>query len=238
MSSQSEKGHAKNVANFETQISFCTAYGTAYNPSKQSLKIDALNALLTQSRTSLSAVINAKNRFDLVANERQIQFNLLKSKSTRIINALAASDATQQTIDDAKSINRKIQGHRSSPKPAKSEEKHTISTSQQSYDSLIENFSKLIDLLTSEPSYAPNEEELKVETLNTYAQQLRIANTNVINAHTVYSNSMISRNKIMYANVTGLIDMALSVKKYVKAVFGATSPQYKQVSGLEFTRPQ
>lgn len=34
MASTSETGHAKNVANFSTLISFCTAYGTKYNPSK------------------------------------------------------------------------------------------------------------------------------------------------------------------------------------------------------------
>lgn len=34
---------------------------------------------------------------------------------------------------------------------------------------------------------------------------------------------------------TGLVQTALDVKKYIKSVFGATSPQFKQVSGPEFT---
>ena len=238
MSSNSEKGHAKNVANFETEISFCTAYGTAYNPSKESLKLEALNSLLFQSRTSLSEVINAKNLLDLAINERQIAFSTLKPTSTRIMNALGATDASKQTIDDAKSINNKIQGKRVSAKPTEGEEKKTISTSQQSYDSLVDNFSKLIDLIASEPSYTPNETELQVRTLATYVRQLHTANTNVINANTVYSNTMISRDNTMYSNDTGLVDIALNVKKYVKSVFGATSPQYKQVSKLEFTRPK
>lgn len=38
MSPQSETGHTKNVANFETIVSFFTAYRTAYNPSKNALK--------------------------------------------------------------------------------------------------------------------------------------------------------------------------------------------------------
>ena len=238
MSSHSEKGHAKNVANFEAEISFCTAYGATYNPSKQSLTTDALDELLSQSQNSLSEVTNAKNLLDLRINERQIAFATLKPTSTRIINALGVTDASKQTVDDAKSINKKIQGGRSSAKPLEDEEKKAISTSQQSYDSLVENFSKLVDLVSSEPSYIPNEEELQVATLNTYTQQLRTANTNVINANTVYSNCMISRDNILYANDTGLVDTALNVKKYVKSVFGATSPQYKQVSKLEFTRPK
>ncbi|MDR2083871.1 MAG: hypothetical protein LBP67_02610 [Bacteroidales bacterium] len=37
---------------------------------------------------------------------------------------------------------------------------------------------------------------------------------------------------------SGMVDTALEVKKYVKSVFGATSPQFKQVSKLEFSRPK
>ncbi|MBK5214200.1 MAG: hypothetical protein JJE55_11135 [Flavobacteriaceae bacterium] len=37
MSSTSETGHAKNVANFYSQISFITGYGAPYNPTKAAL---------------------------------------------------------------------------------------------------------------------------------------------------------------------------------------------------------
>ena len=38
----------------------------------------------------------------------------------------------------------------------------TISNSQRSYDSIIEHFSKMIAILTTEPSYVPNENDLKI----------------------------------------------------------------------------
>lgn len=41
MTSTSETGHAKNVANFDDLVSFVTGYGTAYNPSKASIKLTA-----------------------------------------------------------------------------------------------------------------------------------------------------------------------------------------------------
>lgn len=238
MSSNSEKGHAKNVANFETEISFCTAYGAAYNPSKQTLTIPALNDLLSQSRKSLNEVTGAKKTYDLAINERQIAFSTLKPTATRLINAFDVTDASAQTVDDAKSINKKIQGGRTGAKPDENEAKKTISTSQQSYDSLVENFSKLADLIASEPSYAPNEEELKIDTLNRYVKKLHSANTLVINTYAAYSNSMISRDTVLYAEKSGLVDTALEVKKYVKSLFGATSPQFKQVGKLEFSRPK
>lgn len=111
-----------------------------------------------------------------------------------------------------------------------------ISVSQQSYDSLIDNFSKLVVCVAAEPSYIPNENDLKVTTLNTTLTNYKTLNTAVINASTPYKNAMIARNKILYLETSGLVDTALEVKKYVKSVFGATSPQYKQISKIEFKK--
>ena len=47
MASTTETGHAKNVANFEDLISFCTGYGAPYNPSKASIKLAALGTKRT-----------------------------------------------------------------------------------------------------------------------------------------------------------------------------------------------
>ena len=102
---------------------------------------------------------------------------------------------------------------------------------------LIENFSALIDLVSSVPSYTPNETELSTASLTTFHGNLQTANTNVINAEVAYSNARISRDTVLYSDDTGLIDIASDVKKYVKAIFGATSPQYKQVSGIKFKKP-
>lgn len=42
MASTTETGHSKNVANFDDFISFVTGYGTAFDPSKASIKLTAL----------------------------------------------------------------------------------------------------------------------------------------------------------------------------------------------------
>ena len=103
-----------------------------------------------------------------------------------------------------------------------------------SFDNRIENFDKLIMLLSSVPLYNPNEEELKIEALKALHSQLKEKNTEVILPIVQLSNSRISRNKILYKENTGLVDIAIDSKTYIKSVFGATSPQYKQVSRLYF----
>jgi ADP-heptose:LPS heptosyltransferase len=193
-------------------------------------------------------------------NAREIVFIPLTKLVTRIVNALDATDATTQVVKDAKTIARKLQGKRAeklpppppppptpamivlpspSPSPLPTPLPVTpihISASQMSFDNRIENFSKLITLLTNEPLYAPNETDLKLIALNTLLTSLKNTNTAVVNGTTLLSNARIARNTMLYAIGTGLVDIAAEVKKYVKSIFGATSPQYKQVSGLKFNR--
>ena len=245
MTSISEVGHAKNVANFEDLIAYCTAYGSTYNPSKISLQLLSLNDLHTTAQTEISNVITSKNTFDTATGDRQLTFEPLKPLATKIFNYLSVTDASVQIIADAKTINNRIQGKRAGsvntnpiPEEGGESQTNTVSVSRQSYDSLTENFAALVDLVSSVESYIPNETELTTISLNNYLIELQTANTNVINAEVAYSNARISRNSVLYSENTGLVDIAFDVKKYVKAIFGATSPQYKQISGIKFTKPK
>lgn len=245
MASTSETGHAKNVAHFEALISFCTDYGAAYNPTKASIKLTALNALLTTANTSLTAVNTALAPYGAALNAREAAFAPLSKLVTRIINALDASSVSKQVIADAKTIARKIQGRRASevlptvpddPATPEDESQKSISASQMSFDNRIQNFEQLVQLLTAQTGYAPNETDLKVTTLATLLASLKTKNTEAINALAPLSNARLSRNNTLYAAETGLVDTAAEVKKYVKSLYGATSPQFKQISGLKFTR--
>lgn len=242
-SSVSEVGHAKNVANFADLISYCTAYGTTYNPSKAALQLTALNTLLTSAQTELANVTTAKNTFNTVTGDRQLTFEPLKPLATKVFNYLSVTDAISEIIADAKTINNKLQGKRTgttaeNPPTEGENQNNTVSVSRQSYDMLTENFAAFVDLVSSVPSYTPNETELTTASLTAYLGELQTANTNVINAEVAYSNARISRNSVLYSENTGLVDIASDVKKYVKAIFGATSPQYKQISGIKFTKPK
>jgi len=110
-----------------------------------------------------------------------------------------------------------------------------VSSSQMSFDNRLDSFDKLIQLLGNIPQYAPNEEELKVSTLSNFYASLSSANVAAGQAETDLSNIRLTRNELLYKAGTGLVDVAMSVKTYVKSLFGATSPQYKQVSGLTFS---
>ncbi|MEK7263253.1 MAG: hypothetical protein AAB071_01935 [Bacteroidota bacterium] len=248
MSTASETGHAINVANFESLITYCTAYGPIYNPSKNTIKLASLNALLTSAKTALTAHNTVfTQQYENAINARELIFEPLSKLTTRIINALDACNVTDLTVTDAKTIARKIQGRRASdklppvpddPTTPNDESQKSISASQMSFDNRIDNFEKLIQLLAGQPGYLPNETDLKLITLNTLLADMKTKNSAAITAVTSLSNTRIARDAILYTPETGLLDIAAEVKKYVKSVFGATSPQSKQVSGLKFKKPK
>jgi hypothetical protein len=251
MSNYSEIGHAKNVANFEDLINRCVGFGVPYNPSLNAIKIANMNTLRTNALNALNSSISAHTAYTNAVDNRQLIFEPLQKMGTRIISALKACGASDAIIKDALTINRKIQGKRA--KPIKEVENieiqaipnpndppvevpKNVSVSQLSFDSMIEHYSKLIDLLASVVAYNPNENELKVVGLNTLLASMKTSNTAVITATTNYINARINRDNLIYAKNTGVVEVAQDSKDYVKSVYGTISPQYKQVSSIKFTK--
>ena len=245
MASTNETGCIQNVANFETLISYITAFGTDYNPSKKSLTIPELQKILSEAKASLNTVNVAFSAHSNASAARESAFEPLSKRITRANNALKATDTTTQVDDSAKTLVRKIQGTRASAKYTEEEKKALeaegksstqISNSQMGYNDRLENFDKFITLLSSIPNYAPNEEDLKIASLSAYRDSLKAKDSDVLPTEVQLSNARIARNDIQDRPLTGLVDIAFDAKVYIKSVFGATSPQYKQVSKLAFVK--
>jgi hypothetical protein len=245
MSSNIETGHAKNVANFGNLCSICTGYGTAYNPSRTTLSLGALNTMQFESQKSLNLVHSAFSVHKNALAAREVVFKSFSKFMTRIINALKASDSTLEIDEKVSGLVMKLQGKRVSAKLTEEErqaqaaagnEINEISSSQLSFDSRIDNLDKLITLLGTIPAYNPNETDLKIDSLKAYLEDLKAKNAAVIEAATALSNARIARNEMLYKVNTGMVDVAHDVKSYVKSVFGAGAPQFRQISGLEFRK--
>ena len=235
-----ETGHAKNVANFQDLIAFVTGYGATYNPTKNALKLQQLNTLYTNAQASLADVVTKNTAYNNAVNARIASFDGFRALCTRLVNALQTTDASVQKIADAKGFNRKIQGQRTTktatPVDTETPAPTTISSSHQSYDQLIQHFAGLISVLQSEPTYTPNENDLKIATLTAKQADMTAKNTALATAFTAISNARIARDKVLYKETTGLVDTAKAVKLYVKSIFGARSAEYAQVSVIEFKK--
>lgn len=247
MATNSETGHAKNVANFSQLLITCTSFDGVYNPSNSNIRLASMQDLLSAGKESMASVNAAEGSLSTTVAARMEAFKPFSKLITRIGNAVKASGASPATVEQVMSIVRKLQGRRATPKLTDAEKQAAaeagkeiveVSSSQTSFDNLINNLDKLIKLLATVPEYAPNESELSLETLSVYYEDLNTKNLAVVNAETGLTRLRIARNVLLYTEITGLTDVANAVKIYVKSVFGATSPQYKQVSSLKFTNPR
>jgi len=253
MPSTSEVGHAKNVANFEDLISVCTGYGAAYNPSNPAILLTALNAVYTNCDNLMDNVDVASEKYHSAVGARRTQFETLKQFATQLVSAYIGVNPGKAKIANAKSINAKIQGiklkkvkevieipntsiEKIGVPPPPAETPKEISASQQSYDQLIEHFSKLVILLAADPLFVPNEVALQTTTLNAKLLALKTSNTNFGNAYTQVTNTRIARDHSLYDTTTGLCDIAQTVKSYVKSVFKANSPEFKMINKIAFKK--
>ena len=237
MSSTSETGHARNVANLQKLTEQVTVY-TLYNPPVDNLKVANLQTLYTTASAKLNEVEDKRNANKNAITVRQSAFENLKSTATKIINHLEILGLPSGTIDQAKSLNRVIQGGQKKAVTALEEGKEetkTVSTSRQSYTQMAENFGILLQLLGTIPTYNPNEDDLKLANLETYKISLVSSTQSVDQTEAELNNKLIERDQLLYADGTGLYSIAQNVKKYVKSLYGATSPEYTNVSSIEFT---
>jgi hypothetical protein len=243
MVSTSETGHSKNVANFEELISYVLTLAADYDPPKSSLKPAALGSKAVEAKNAISALNTVLGIYKNALVARKTAFKALSKYVTRVLNILKATDSTVLLDESARSIVRKIRGSRVSPKLTDAEKKANTeagkiviekSSSQMSYDNRLDNLDKFIKFLATIPEYTPNEASLKLTGITAVYNDLKTKNTAAVTAETQLEAAREQRNIVLYKPVTGLVDIAVDTKTYIKAVFGQSSTQYKKVSRLAF----
>lgn len=247
MKTTNGSGHEQNVTNLNVEISCISTYGQSYNPSVPALTIPELNKLYQRgvevNRTAKENEIAENNAKAARVNKSEG----FEEKVTRIINAVRICGATPQIIEQAETIVRELRAKRASDKltdeelaaeNAKGNVIKQVTLHQGTFDRKVVNFERLTQLLATIPQYKPNEPELSMDAINASLLEYKAANDLVITTSAAFEASDIARREVLYANATGLVDIALAVKQYVKSAFGAASPQYKQISNIPFTRPK
>lgn len=254
--STSETGHQRNLTNLEKLLISMINLGSAFNPTRPELQISGLQQLYQEAKMVLSQMAEREVVDKNASNTRSQAFKNLRPLVTRIINNMIANGLPEKAIEDARAIQRRMNGLRAGKKlngtsntepPVETEDSptessndndvqasKTISVSRQSVDLLVEYLAKLVLLLQQNSNYNSNEAELQIGNLQMHVEHLRYLNTQAINAQIELEAVRIRRDAILYDKVNGLVARAKQVKSYIKAVFGSTSPQYKQISGLYF----
>lgn len=230
-----ETGMALNITHGIQVVDYLITYGTNYNPSNTAIAVASLETMNTTGQDLLDSARAKMQEKKNTIQARQDVYGNLKTLATRILNELKASGAPLATIDKAKHYVLKIRGQRIIKINPNSTAKH-ISASQTSFTEQIQHLTDLINVLSTCTQYQPNIPELQLTALTNKRDAMKTTNNAVSTAQAVWSTSRIERNKFFNEPIKGYVDTFLAAKRAVKAIFGASSPQYHQISGLTFSR--
>lgn len=253
MASQSEKGHAKNLANIKLLKDICFQVDIAYAPMNNLLTIPSLTLLISQSQTDFTSWKSAVAVYKDLSDKREVAFEPIDQLVTKVNASVQQLNLPQQTFNDVQAIVSKIHGASAkikadiaakqidpeNPTPIEEpveEPVDPISTSQQSYDSVQSNFETLIIRLQQIPAYLPNEVELQIPSLIITYGTLDTTNTAAGAATNALSKARNQRNLTFYAPQTGLYDISLKVKKYLKSNEATKNSAYKDATKLSFVK--
>lgn len=246
MTSSSETGHAKNVANLFKYNQFLVGLGAKYNPGLPELSVSSMQALYTDAQGKVDSLKTVMDVWKTETNEREIAFSKLSGFCVRLLGILRSTTASQQMIDDLSAL---VGKQRSSgrrvvpPKPdatagmgaeAEPEPEVTRSTSQLSFDQRIDNYSKVVVMLKSFAGYAPAEQELSILSLEKLHTDLVTLNQRASKADVELRNARGERNDVLYGKGTGMVDRVKRSKAYVLGVFGKSSREYKDAISYKF----
>jgi hypothetical protein len=237
--SSSEKGHKKNVANFNSLSQILQEMGELYNPSNQNIQLVILEPIKKELATTMKNLNKKKAVYTNAVANRENTIAPLSKKTTRILNSFKSLTVSLTDKENMASMVKKIRGDK---KPLKinpdNAETKTISTSQQSYDSRIANFDTLIELVSSHTVYKPNEEELKIENLQSYHQALSDLNDLVNTAGNTIITIRKQRDDKLYKGEKNVINLSKDIKSYLKSLGEAGQPYYKAAVRLKFSEMQ
>jgi hypothetical protein len=238
MASTSEISHEVNISNFKSIINFCLEFGSDYNPANEDLTIVNMMARCTQVETLQKNYMEAAVEKKVAINSRQEIYMELKSRVRRAFNSLASTKEEESVIMDAKGLMKTITGDNVRRKRDKDGKivKGTISNSHLGVVEVLGNFNRFISLLGLTTFYAPQEDKLKVVKLRALYYQVDTANNLVVEKSTMAITLMGIRDKGLYAKETGLVDVSLACKRYVRSLYGARSEEAKTVSGIKLKR--
>ncbi len=240
-----KKSNQQNVDNMELLTERVSTFLPEYDPGETRLSIQNQKQVKASGDVVLLGVTASESACNNIISARTLVFNAIDPLVTRVINALRISDVSEQTIQQGESIVREIRNQRATviPPPENTvggiengKPQRTNKMHSGSYNTKTENFRRLIVLLSTIPAYRPKETELSVESLNNKLEALNMINSATKTADARANAARTQRDVVLYTAKTGLVDIAQDSKLYVKSAYGATSPQFKSVSGISFSR--
>ncbi|WP_316739325.1 hypothetical protein [Pedobacter aquatilis] len=233
MASTSEVGFAKQLADFEDFTELLAKLGDAFVPPKRELNLNNLQTQLAAAKDVMREVSRTAPIYSVAVDNQALAFKNLNDKITRSLNYYKICISNPAQIDTAKNLADKIRGMVKSTKaPLDSETSAVkkVSQSQMSYDSRIENMRQYIDVLVLSGEYINPGSGIDIDDLNQLLIGMEKTNSDVARLKFPLDEARNKRALIFYAPDTGLADLIIKVKRYLKATLPKDHTLYPQLS--------
>ncbi|CAL2089653.1 hypothetical protein [Tenacibaculum sp. 190524A02b] len=234
MTSTSQKSYASRLGNAKKMATIVATF-TDYQPPVPNASVENLQQTIANIEQIQEEYNTATLSYTLVTNERKKIFSdnedALEKRLAPIrgfIEALKGKESVE--LKQVGTAIKKIRG-KANPKPASDTESETtvISQVERTYASRITNFKIIIDLLTSlGEAYTPPNELITVTALNELATKAAQSTVEVDKALSLLKPIIEARQ----TNFENLKNQVQTIKNFVKAQYGLTSNEYKQIKGL------
>lgn len=164
MTSTSEIGHAKNLANLNLLNTNIIALASLYNPSNPQLELNNLQSIYTTAFDQQNIVNSSVAPYSIAVDNRELIFKPLGKKITKLRKAYKATEGvTQAHLEDFMTVARKIKGIRKITNETNTED---YSVSQLSYDQRTNNMDLLISLLQNTQNYSPKRRRIQSHVIS------------------------------------------------------------------------
>jgi len=236
MASTSEVGHKKNVANYSAACTILEEMGPMYNPTNTLILLESLDPVKDTLSSEMSNLDTKMATYRAIVADKENVLDQMDKKATNILNYFKSLNVPENEIDNIRGQVKKIRGD--GKKPSKNPEEGddtSISTSQQSFDSKLANFSTLIAQLEAFPEYNPNEDDIKILSLKTYVETLSTLRETLHTASDQLLSARSARNNTLYFNDPNVIELMRFVKNYVKSLGQPAHPYYEALVRLKFS---
>jgi len=242
---QSDSSYEGMVAVFELMLTFLTYMGAGYNPGPAHLKLPALQARLANLKSLLNDVSLAKAAYDAAISNRATWYALLADLATRVLNMLKVFSPKSPVMKPVKSLVSKLRGKRLTDEPTNPDGSPAEgnSASQTTFANKVMQTTNLISLLTQDPKYttaAPpvgsDDPNLTLTGLGAFRDEMSARTSAVNGTKAPLKMARDARDEALFDEENGLLVVVQQIKAYVKAMFGAKSAEFKQISGLYFAK--
>lgn len=232
--------HTENVQAFEKLLGFCTGLGGKYKPGNQNLHVTVMQSVLAKAQQALNELRAAANVRKQAMIHRNNVYAKAEATASGISHVLRVSEADPQIIDFAAKVNRRMYRGVSGSVfqlPANAEEKLVKKSGYgHDFESRLQRFSDLVDMVGRDPHYTPGGARYAVAALWKQVAELRAALVAVKEAELAWKQALSKRDTLFYSGPQSLNYLMLTVKSYFRAELGAADPDYKLIKGLRFTK--